>query len=115
MPIIKYQDIKLSEVKMNDAESVSKAVVIAAAEGWQGHALRVFKLGPGGFTPRHRHGWEHVNYIIAGRGRLMIENEVYDLKEKDFAFVPPEREHRFENTGDDDFEFICIVPDRGEH
>ncbi|NOY89475.1 MAG: cupin domain-containing protein [FCB group bacterium] len=32
----------------------------------------------------------------------------------DFAFIPANVEHRFQNNFDEDFEFICIVPHRGK-
>jgi len=100
---------------MEGADKVSKAAVIGKKEGWDGYVLRVFCLNPGGFTPRHGHDWEHVNYVIAGRGMLTIGSEVYELKEGDFALVPPGVEHQFQNQGDEDFEFICIVPERGDY
>lgn len=115
MAVVRYEQVNPVRIDMGGADGVSKAVVIGKREGWDGYALRVFTLGPGGYTPRHSHDWEHVNYIIAGRGRLTIGSEVYELGARDFAFVPPGVEHQFENPGNADFEFICIVPDRGEY
>ncbi len=115
MAVIRYDQVDLTEIGINGAENVSKAVVIDEREGWDGYALRVFRLGPGGFTPQHSHDWEHVNYVIAGRGKLTIGSEVHELDAGDFAFVPPGVEHQFENPGGEEFEFICIVPERGEY
>jgi quercetin dioxygenase-like cupin family protein len=115
MPVVKYDDIDLAQVVMEGAENVSKAIVVGDDVGWDEYVLRVFRLGPGGYTPKHRHGWEHVNYVIQGRGKLTIEGTIHNLERNDFAFVPSDQEHRFENPYDDDFEFICIVPDRGEY
>lgn len=115
MPVIKYQDMKLAPVEMPGVSHASKANVIGNSEGWDGHTLRVFRLEPGGFTPRHQHDWEHINHIIKGRGRLRIGATVYELDEKDFAFVPPNTEHQFENPYDEEFEFICIVPNKGAY
>jgi quercetin dioxygenase-like cupin family protein len=113
MPVVKYRDIKLSEVKMAGVSKAEKANVIGVPEGWPEHTLRVFRLGAGGYTPRHQHDWEHVNYVMRGKGRLRIEGQVYELTEKDFAYVPPNVEHQFENPYGEDFEFICVVPNRG--
>lgn len=115
MPVVKYGSIGFSPVVMDGVKDTTKANVIGAAEGWEDHTLRVFRLGPGGYTPRHRHDWEHVNYIIRGKGRLCIGNELHELGEGDFAFVPANSEHQFENTSDEDFEFICIVPTMGAY
>ena len=115
MPVIKYDHLKMQSLEFDNAKSVSKAVPVGKNEGWEDYTMRVFRLGPGGFSPRHSHDWEHVNYIIKGYGTLRLGDEVHELKEKDFAFVPPNIEHQFMNAGDDDFEFICIVPNRGEY
>ncbi len=112
MPVIKYGSVKLSEVSMDGVKGTLKANVIGRREGWPEHTLRVFRVKSSGFTPRHQHDWEHVIYVIKGRGRLRIGDELFDLEEKDFAFVPPNTEHQFENLYSEDFEFICIVPNR---
>jgi quercetin dioxygenase-like cupin family protein len=115
MPVVRYDDMQMNSVTMDGVKNTYKANVIGKPEGWPEHTLRVFRLGAGGFTPRHRHDWEHVNYVIKGRGRLRIGDTVHEMNEKDFAFVPPGAEHQFENPYDGDFEFICIVPNRGEY
>lgn len=114
MPIRKYDDLIPVDVQMEGAHGVSKKVPIGAQEGWDGYTLRTFTLEPGGHTPKHTHDWEHVNYVIKGKGRLLVDGEVQDIKEKDFAFVPPNTEHQFTNPHEEAFEFICIVPNRGE-
>ena len=115
MAVIKYGNIKLSEIKMEGVQGTSKANVIGKQEGWPEHTLRVFRLESGGFTPRHQHDWEHVNYVIRGQGRLRIADQIFELKERDFAYVPPNTEHQFDNPYSEDFEFICIVPNRGAY
>lgn len=115
MPIRKYRDVEEIKVEMEGAVGVTKKVPIGKKEGWQDYTLRVFKIKPGGHTPRHQHDWEHVNYIIAGKGRLTIDGEAHELEATDFAFVPPNSTHQFENPYDRAVEFICIVPNRGEY
>jgi quercetin dioxygenase-like cupin family protein len=115
MAVRKYNDIEEVDITMDDASGVTKRIPISRAEGWKDHTLRVFKIKPGGHTPDHQHDWEHVNYVIAGRGRLMIDGTVHEVAEKDFAFVPPNSRHQFQNPYDEDFEFICIVPNKGEY
>ncbi len=115
MPIQKYNDLLETEIQMDGAKNVTKKVPIGEKEGWDGYTMRTFTIAPGGNTPRHAHDWEHVNYVIRGRGRLMIDGKDNDVSEKDFAFVPPNREHQFTNPYDEAFEFICVVPNRGEY
>lgn len=115
MAVIKYSDVQAVPVNVEGAARVSKKVPVGRAEGWEGHTLRTFTLEPGGHSPRHSHDWEHVNYVVGGRGRLMVDGETHDVEEKDFAFVPPNVEHQYSNPFDEPFEFICIVPNRGEY
>ncbi len=113
MPVIKYQNMKLAPVNAPGVKNVTKANVVGSPEGWPEHTLRVFRLEPGGFTPHHQHDWEHVNYVIRGKGRLKLADQTHELGEKDFAFVPPNTTHQFENPYAEPFEFICIVPNKG--
>jgi quercetin dioxygenase-like cupin family protein len=113
MPVIKNKEIKLEEVNMEGVSDTVKANVVGPAQGWKDHTLRVFLIKPGGYTPHHKHDWEHVNYVIKGKGTLTIGDDKREVSEGDFAFVPPNTMHQFRNESDDDFEFICIVPNRG--
>ena len=113
MPVVNYNDISRSDVKMDGVSLTTKASVIGPDEGWSDNAMRVFRIAPGGNTPSHQHDWEHVNHVISGKGTLTIGDETFELKEKDFAFVPPNTMHQYRNPNDEDFEFICIVPKRG--
>ena len=115
MPIVKYEEIRLQNVKMDGVAETTKANVIGPNEGWKDNTLRVFRIGAGGYTPHHQHDWEHINYVIKGKGTLTIGGETHALKENDFALVPPNTKHQFRNPFDEDFEFICIVPNRGAY
>jgi quercetin dioxygenase-like cupin family protein len=115
MSIRKYAEIEEIKVTAGDVVGVTKKVPIGKKEGWPDYTLRVFKITPGGHTPRHSHDWEHVNYIISGKGKLFLDGVEHEIGEKDFAYVPPNALHQFQNPYDRDFEFICIVPNKGEY
>lgn len=115
MPVRRYADLEEVPVAMEGAQGVTKKVPIGKNEGWEEYTLRVFKIAPGGHTPKHRHDWEHINYVISGKGRLILDEAPNEIAEKDFAFVPPNALHQFQNPFKEDFEFICIVPNRGEY
>ncbi len=115
MPVYKYRDMKPIEVKMDGVKNTYKAVVIGEKDGWADYVLRVFRIEPGGYTPHHQHAWEHINHVIRGRGKLRLGDRIFELGEKDFALVPANTEHQFENPFDTPFEFICIVPKKGEY
>jgi len=113
MSVVKYNEVHLDDKEGDGLLHVSMANVVGEGEGWDGYTMRVFRVAPGGHSPLHEHDWEHVNHVIKGRGKLRLGDEVHDLDTKDFACVPPNVRHQFENPYDEDFEFICIVPNRG--
>ena len=113
MPVIKSSAIKFDEVNAAGVVGTSKSSVVGPREGWSDHTLRVFRIAAGGHTPYHQHDWEHVNYVIAGKGSLTIGDETFNLAAGDYAYVPPNVMHQFRNDSDANFEFICVVPNRG--
>jgi quercetin dioxygenase-like cupin family protein len=113
MAVIRFADLDLRQITMDGVRATDKAVVIGESQGWDGYTLRVFRIAPGGFTPHHQHDWEHVNYVIKGKGTLTLEDQTVEVTEKDFAFVPPNAMHQFKNPFDEEFMFVCIVPNRG--
>jgi quercetin dioxygenase-like cupin family protein len=115
MPVISSKDIKFEPVQGDGIAGVEKANVIGVPEGWEDHTLRVFTIEPGGNTPHHEHDWPHINYVMKGKGRLTIEGRTHEIGEGDFAFVPSNKKHQFQNPYDSRFEFICIVPNRGAY
>ena len=115
MPVMKYNELKRTDISGGEVKNIEKSRVISDDNGWDGHCLRVFKVAADGYTPRHSHDWEHVIHIISGDGQVEINDEIHKLTAKDFVFVPPNAVHQFKNIGADDFEFICIVPKKGDN
>ncbi len=67
---------------MDTAKNVSKQTPISGKEGWDGWSMRIFTLGKDGYTPRHKHSWPHINYIIKGTGTLFIDGEEKPVKQE---------------------------------
>jgi hypothetical protein len=53
-----------------------------------------FRLGQGSQLPPHAHPQEQTGYLIAGRIRLFIGNEVFEVEPGDSWCVPSNVEHR---------------------
>jgi quercetin dioxygenase-like cupin family protein len=113
VPVVKNDNIKIEPVVADAVKNVTKADVVGPAQGWPDHTMRLFCIGAGGHTPHHSHDWEHVNYIVKGKGTLTIEGVKHTVQANDYAYVPAGAEHQFENPFDEDFEFLCIVPQVG--
>lgn len=98
----------------DDLRAVVKKILVSPADGWSDHVMRVFELGPGGYTPRHAHDWFHVNYVISGEGSLFLDGVENPVTTGSYAFVPAGAEHQFRNVGEVPFRFICIVPEAND-
>jgi quercetin dioxygenase-like cupin family protein len=77
--------------------------------------LRYFSVEPGGATPLHAHAFPHLVKIEAGRGTIIDENgKAHQLEQGDYVYINDNETHQFKNTGAETFDFLCIVPGRGE-
>jgi quercetin dioxygenase-like cupin family protein len=111
MKIVKHwSEIPATPVVMEGARDAVKRLVVGPADGAPSFALRVFTLAPGGYTPSHRHSFEHENVILEGRGVLRTEDGDVPLAPGAVALVRPDEVHQFRNAGDTPFSFVCLVP-----
>lgn len=96
-----------------EVKHVLMKVLVSPKEGWDGYVMRVFEVGVDGYTPRHAHPWPHINYIIEGKGELMVNHKINAIEAGSFAYVPSDTLHQFKNVGQTPLKFICIVPEEG--
>jgi len=91
----KAEKIKLG---IEGAKGVCKQIPISKADGTPTFSFRVFTIEPGGHTPHHTHSFEHLNYIIEGRGTVLSQDGEHNIKKGDFAMIPPGETHQYRNT-----------------
>ncbi|MBN2564333.1 MAG: cupin domain-containing protein [Candidatus Eisenbacteria bacterium] len=114
MKIMKKQDRPPHKVMTDGAVDVSVSKMVAESDGAPTAAMRLFEIEPGGHTPWHAHGWEHVIYAVEGRGALKTEHGNAEFGPGDALLVEPDEEHNFVNVGDTPLRFICVVPLSGD-
>ncbi len=78
-------------------------------------ALRRFIMQPGGGMPRHTNTVEHEQYVLRGRARITIGEESFEVGADDVVYIPASVPHSYEVTGNEPFEFICVVPNLPDH
>jgi quercetin dioxygenase-like cupin family protein len=110
MQIVDFKNVKAEEVREQGSKGVTIKWLISQKDGAPNFAMRIFEVEPGGFTPYHKHSWEHEVFILQGRGILVTEEKNLPLKKDDAVFVPPDEKHQFKNDSDEKFTFICVVP-----
>ena len=95
-----YTDVDEAEVSA-PAKGVKVRWLINEETGAPNFTMRQFTLDTDGQTPRHTHPWEHEVFIRSGTGvvRARIRTR-----------MPPDEEHQFRNTGDEELVFLCLIP-----
>ncbi len=101
------------EIDSTLAMFTTMKVLVSSKEGWEDYVMRLVEIGVRGYTPKHSHPWEHINFILEGEGEIMIDGKINKVHRDAYAFIPPNALHQFRNTGDTIFKFICIVPKEG--
>ncbi len=89
--------------------SIRRQVLIGADEGPH-FAMRKFSMGPGGSMPLHTNSVEHEQYVLRGRARVVIGDEILEVKRDDVVYIPAGMPHSYENLAEEPFEFLCMVP-----
>ncbi|MDD4227293.1 MAG: cupin domain-containing protein [Mariniphaga sp.] len=111
MKIVSLDQVEKNVVNMEGATGAWKQIPLGSKDNAPVYAYRVFTVEPGGNTPFHSHPYEHMNYVIDGRGVLVNKNgEETPIQTGDFALVDPNEKHQYRNTGDKPFIMICGVP-----
>ncbi len=86
-----------------------RQVLIGPDEG-ANFAMRRFIMQPGGGMPKHTNTVEHEQYVLRGRARVGIGDEVHEVSAGTIVYIPAGTPHWYQVEGDETFEFLCIVP-----
>ena len=84
-------------------------VLLGPGDGTSNFALRRFTMGEGGGMPRHTNRVEHEQYVLRGRARIGIGDQVYEVGPDDVLYIPAGAPHFYEVL-EAPFQFLCIVP-----
>lgn len=86
-------------------------VLLGASDGAPSFAMRRFIMGAGGGMPRHTNRVEHEQYVLRGRARIAVGEEVHEVGAGDVLYIPAGTPHSYEVV-EGPFEFLCMVPNR---
>jgi quercetin dioxygenase-like cupin family protein len=107
MTVKHVNDVPAQVVKAGDMTTMQ--VLISTLEG-PNFALRRFVMEPGGGMPNHTNTVEHEQYVLRGHARIGISDETYEVRAGDVVFIPQGVPHWYQNVGEENFEFLCIIP-----
>ena len=105
---IRHADAVPAEV-VSAGTGTTRQVLIGPEVG-PNFALRRFLMEPGGGIPKHTNTVEHEQYVLTGRAKLGIGDEVREVRAGDVVFIPAGTPHWYEVLGSERFEFLCVVP-----
>jgi mannose-6-phosphate isomerase-like protein (cupin superfamily) len=74
-----------------------------------GYSVAHGTLAPGVRSKWHRLRSSEVYYIIAGRGRMTVDDSVVAVKPGSVIYVSPGSKQSLENSGPTVIEFLCLV------
>lgn len=92
----------------------TKRQVLIGPDEAPNFAMRRFIMEPGGGMPMHTNAVEHEQYVLRGRARVTIGGNVVEVSRDDVVYIPAGVPHSYESTGDEPFEFICVVPNQAD-
>ena len=86
-------------------------VLVGPADGAPNFALRRFVMGAGGGMPRHTNEVEHEQFVVRGRARITIGDEIHEVAAGYSLYIPAGTPHSY-TVLEAPFEFLCVVPNR---
>lgn len=75
-------------------------------------AMRKFVIKAGGNMPYHTNTVEHEQYVLSGSAKVIIDGKEFVAKKDDVIFIPANIPHSYDVLGDEDYEFLCLVPNK---
>ena len=110
MKVVQFDKVELEDVNVEGAKNTKIRWLISQKDNAPNFAMRMFEVAPQGFTPYHKHDWEHEAFVLEGEGMLVTEDGEIPFKKWDVIYVDPNMMHSFKNTGDSLMRFLCIIP-----
>jgi quercetin dioxygenase-like cupin family protein len=110
MKVAHYKEIAPDPVGEEGASGITVRWVISEKDGADNFSMRVFEVEPGGYSPYHKHPWEHEVFILEGRGSVVQGEKEVPFSKGDVIFIPPGEEHQIRNSSKETLEFICLIP-----
>lgn len=107
----KSASVSCQEVAAGTATQMQ--MLIGSADGAPNFAMRRFIMGEGGGMPRHTNEVEHEQYVLKGRARIGIGDDLFEVEAGDVVYIPA-REPHFYEVLEAPFEFLCLVPNRDD-
>ncbi|HAV92201.1 TPA: cupin domain-containing protein [candidate division WOR-3 bacterium] len=112
MIIKKISDVEKTKMDDSLSKGVTRQILIGENDGSNDIIMRLFTVATKGNSAHHTHNYEHLVYVEKGRGIAVYESGEKEIKAGDIVFVKPNEIHQFKNPFDEEFQFICVIPNK---
>ncbi len=109
MTVKHSKEVKAEVVAAGEKTTIQ---VLISSEEAPHFAMRRFVMKPGGGMPKHTNRVEHEQFVLNGEAAIGIGDQVFTVKKGDVVFIPAGTPHWYRNTGNEDFVFLCMVPNQ---
>ena len=96
------------------AGSGTSVQVLIGAQDAPNFAMRKFTIKSGGHMPLHTNTVEHEQYVLSGEAKVIMDGKEYRAKKDDVLYIPAGVAHSYEVVGEEDYEFLCLIPTNSE-
>lgn len=104
------QKMESTKIENEEVKGVSMKLLIGRDDKAPNFAMRHFTVECDGFTPKHKHPWEHEVLVLSGNGEVECNGEMSEIVGGDSLLILSNELHQFRNNGNEPLEFLCIVP-----
>lgn len=100
---------KVAREAIGAARATEFQVLLGDQDGMPHFAMRKFTMGTGGGMPRHTNTVEHEQYVLRGRARVSIGDDIHEVGPGSVLYIPAGTPHDYQVI-EAPFEFLCMVP-----
>lgn len=94
---------------LSGAEDTSMAILIGPHDGAPNFVMRRIVMKESGGMPAHTNAVEHEQYVLRGRARVGIADEIHEVSAHQVVYIPAGTPHWYDVL-EAPFEFLCLVP-----
>ncbi|WP_333803737.1 cupin domain-containing protein [Sulfurospirillum sp.] len=102
-------DIPSSPLQAGEGASMQMLIAPSIENNF---AMRKFVIKKDGHMPFHTNTVEHEQYVLKGKARVHLGDESFIALKDDIIFIPAGVAHSYHVIGDEDYEFLCLVPNK---
>lgn len=96
--------------------SIIRELMHPDVQGNRAQSLAEAIVPPGATTCLHRHGrTEEIYHFVAGRGRMRLGEETFEVTAGDTVCIPPGTAHSLANDGPDALVLLCACSPAYSH